>query len=154
MMLNLLYWQRSEIDNSPDAPPTSKSGLTDGWALDLYVGMSVACASILLLLYGLVLNRVFRGTKYTFVIVLVIIFMMSNLAGALEPLMLHQSIVLSVQTDKVQDERDQVAAYAKAQEILYGIRLAFLNLGMWFFCFRYWNISQVMPVHLSGNEIS
>ena len=29
-----------------------------------------------------------------------------------------------------------------------------LNLAIWFFSFRYWNISFVMPVQLSGNEVT
>lgn len=72
--------------------------------------------------------------------------------------MLHKAIKLSQEAAQsggaTQSQRDTIEAYAKAHEFFYAVRLAFLNMGIWFFCFRYWNISQVMPVHLSGNQVS
>ena len=29
-----------------------------------------------------------------------------------------------------------------------------LNMAMWCFSFRYWNIAHVMPLHLSGRQVS
>ena len=120
---------------------SSETVLQHTWALDLYTITQSCLGLVLILLYAIVLHRVCKGTKYPFVVVLSLLFIVSNLSGAIEAIMLHQAITLGSDDTQWAENGDRIQALAKAHEIFFMARIACLDLGMWFFCFRYWNIS-------------
>ena len=105
----------------------------------------------MVILYSIVFIKVCKGTQYPFILFLITLLILSNLAACLMAFYEHKetAIVSAVPLDlpnfkSVENLRTTFA-------MLYYICF---NVAIWCFSFRYWNISFVMPAHMSGREVS
>ena len=85
---------------------------------------------ILTALYGVVILKVQTGSKYTFIIVLTLMLMISNLSA----------ILSDVFGEKYGGPSD--AAWLVLECLATWFRDMFFNLAHWLFCYKYWLISN------------
>ena len=121
--------------------------------MDYYVYTIFATVAILVPLYIFVLIKVCIGTKYTFILKLIVTFLISNISMVFVAIFLNFSAKMS---EKKSDEIDQdkFALVCNLKSIFQAIHYLSFNLAIWSFSFRYWNIAHVMPLHLSGRQVS
>ena len=123
------------------------------WGVDFYVFSIETCSFILIILYIFIFVKVWKGTRYPFILFLIVLFLLSNLCMMLMAYFRHEGTVIA-STDKALIDYE----YFETNEDLrtsfeLGYEICF-NVAIWCFSFRYWNISFVMPSHMSGSEVT
>jgi hypothetical protein len=97
-------------------------------------------STILTLMYGVIIVKVYTGSKYTLIIVLTIMLLVSNIAA-----------VLSDDFAKKYSNTTDVA-WLVFECIATWLRDMFFNLAHWVFCYKYWLISIDVEAVFTGVE--
>ena len=127
--------------------------LIDSWGVHFFLIISEICCGTLIFAYSFLLFKLWNKTRYPFILTLTMLLLASNIAGSITSLLLHKiAELLSVPTEKINFVTLEIFSILHETFVL--ICIICLNLAMWLFSFRYWNIAYVMPVLLSGQRVS
>ena len=78
----------------------------------------------------------------------------SSLASGVGAYYNYRGAKLSDQEDPSQIDFDKVKVSIDVQLTCSGVQFLCMNLALWFFSFRYWKISYVIPAQLAGKPIT
>ena len=106
-------------------------------------------AAILAVVYVLILCRIKRGTNYTFVIRLITLLLLSNVA-LIAQILIWQYMQSNWAVGSNTVRQDFVLV---AQSVAEFIRDFCFNTAHWIFAFEYYTISKTMPYVLRGEDI-
>ena len=137
-------------------PQPEYERLQDTWGIECFTIVMEITAWSLVLAYLYTLRAAIRGTRYKFVLVLTSMLLVSNFAAAIGAIFpFHTSkVIVNREVTYESKESKQVAREMVAYSVLFIFRDIFLNLPIWLFSFRYWNISYAMPVAYAKQQLS
>ena len=78
----------------------------------------------------------------------------SSLASGVGAYYNYRGAMLSDKEDPSQIDFDKVKVSIDIQLACSGVQFLCMNLAFWFFSFRYWKISYVIPAQLAGKPIT
>ena len=130
------------------------NAMIDEFSKDFYMLSSLSLNSILLIVYGITLVRVIRGTRFPFIIFLITFLIGSNIGGiaatSAEWAMGHRIEEPGPTTPVSPEDVPLWNRMTRISSISAFFRDGFFGVAIWTFCFRYWNISNVIPSALKG----
>ena len=107
--------------------------------------LTIALSGVLILLYGATLIKVCRGSKYTFVIKLLVLLLLSNISQFFKSWSFYQLIT---------GVFNNVPYFWLALLSISGfITAACFNIAHWIFAYEYYSISHFMPFVLKGQDL-
>ena len=107
--------------------------------------LPVAASGLLIMLYGATLVKACRGSKYKFVVKLLILLILSNVALILN----YLSYYWWFQTDF----SNRAIVWISLLSISGFLLIACFNLSYWMFAFEYYSIARFMPFVLKGQDL-
>jgi len=134
------------MDNSPPSP--SELRVQHLWSVDLYYYVTLICDSILLLAYIYTFFKAWTGTRYSFILLLVTLLTLSSVMGIVGAIYTRRASFEASISDELWSDDIRVSFVAAMLSDIC------LNVSIWCFSFRYWNISFVMLVRLAGETVS
>ena len=140
-----------EFGDGPDPQPTEKR-LEHTWVLDMYLCVIIVTNLFCISAYMFVFYKALIGTRYQFIMLMLTLLILSNIGGISSAAFVHLASVKVNTHDK--KYLDELKFDLDLNQYCTLLRDCCLNLTIWCFSFRYWNISFVMLVQLSGNEVS
>ena len=81
-------------DNPPPPDPQAER-LQHTWGVDFYTIVIESTAIVLVILYTYVFVKVYQGTKYPFILFLIVLFIVSNLCVGLMAFFCHYTSILA-----------------------------------------------------------
>ena len=135
----------------PSPQPTERR-LEHTWVLDMYLCVIIVTNLFCISAYLFVFNKALKGTRYQFIMLMLVLLILSNIGGISSAAFVHLASVKVNTHDKAY--LDELKLDLDLNQYCTLLRDSCLNLTIWCFSFRYWNISFVMLVQLSGNEVS
>ena len=127
----------------------------DRWGSQLYFYTCVFCGTLLFVAYSHALVKACRGTRYAFIITLIIMLGVSSFSAVCAVWLGHRAGVLGSENFKHPEDpfdSDHFIAILDAESVFVLFRDTNLNLAIWFFCFRYWATSFTIPWQLKGMD--
>jgi len=102
--------------------------------------------SILLVLYGVTLARMQKGTKYEFFMTLIILLMCASLFGIVNEVALYELVKLGIDSENT--------VWMAVSAVSLTIYNSCFSVAVWLFAFEYFSITRIMPLALKGIQIS
>ena len=136
-------------------PDPAFKRLDHTWAVDFYVYSVMVTTGVAICCYTATLFRAWFGTRYYFILLLIILLIMSNAGGMFAAYYGHKvTQITSEDIPWTAINRKELEHYADIESIAVLVRDACLNLAIWSFSFRYWNLAHVLPFNLRGQPVS
>jgi hypothetical protein len=104
-----------------------------------YEWTQTGCDALLIAAYALTIYQVVKSTKFSFLVQLLVLLLVSNLAGIL---------VIEADTKFSVTDNNVALVWKIIQAVAIFIRNATFNYALWLFAFQYYTLSRYTPFYL------